>query len=568
MEQVSNEKLLRKSLGAMLIEANLVSSLEWENAAGLHQGDGYSVGQILVDNKSISSQQLAVFTSLQSGMPFIGLKRQKFDTELLSRIPERIARQYQAIPLEIKGETLVMAMADPKNVEAIKDLEILTRLKIEPMLSILQDILEAIDSNYRASAEIEKQLSQIPVHSQRSFSQETRVSAEAVAGAPVVRALDLLIAQAVRDRASDLHLEPQEDRLRVRNRIDGILHEIMSLPLNVYPSMISRIKIMAGMNIAERRRPQDGQITFHIGEKEIDIRAAISNTVHGEMAVLRLLDKTFAFRPLPQLGFLPDSLEKYRRMLKSPFGMILISGPTGSGKTTTLYASVNQLDSVATNILTIEDPVEYRFKNISQMQVNPGAGFTFASGLRASMRLDPDTILVGEIRDSETAQIAVQAALTGHLVMSSVHANDTAGVIFRLLDLGIEPFLIASALIGIVAQRMVRCICPRCGRLIKTTSDEYLAYEREMGEARQEFLYGSGCNFCANTGYQGRTGIYEVMIITEEIRRLILSGASKDEIHATSVKEGLVSLWRDGMIKIGMGITTPFEVIRNVFSVA
>ncbi|MDZ4245989.1 MAG: ATPase, T2SS/T4P/T4SS family [Dehalococcoidia bacterium] len=568
MEQVSNEKLLRKSLGAMLIEANLVSSLEWENAAGLHQGDGYSVGQILVDNKSISSQQLAVFTSLQSGMPFIGLKRQKFDTELLSRIPERIARQYQAIPLEIKGETLVMAMADPKNVEAIKDLEILTRLKIEPMLSILQDILEAIDSNYRASAEIEKQLSQIPVHSQRSFSQETRVSAEAVAGAPIVRALDLLIAQAVRDRASDLHLEPQEDRLRVRNRIDGILHEVMSLPLNVYPSMISRIKIMAGMNIAERRRPQDGQITFHIGEKEIDIRAAISNTVHGEMAVLRLLDKTFAFRPLPQLGFLPDSLEKYRRMLKSPFGMILISGPTGSGKTTTLYASVNQLDSVATNILTIEDPVEYRFKNISQMQVNPGAGFTFASGLRASMRLDPDTILVGEIRDSETAQIAVQAALTGHLVMSSVHANDTAGVIFRLIDLGIEPFLIASALVGIVAQRMVRCICPRCARLIQTTADEYLAYEREMGEARQEFLYGSGCNFCANTGYQGRTGIYEVMIITEEIRRLILSGGGKDEIHATSVKEGLVSLWRDGMIKIGMGITTPFEVIRNVFSVA
>jgi len=301
--------------------------------------------------------------------------------------------------------------------------------------------------------------------------------------------------------------------------------------------------------------------------KEIDIRVATSNTVHGEMAVLRLLDKTFALLALPDLGFLPQALEQYRTGLKTPFGMVLVSGPTGSGKTTTLYASINQLDSVGRKIITIEDPVEYRFANINQMQTNEAAGVTFATGLRSCMRLDPDVILVGEIRDSETARIAIQAALTGHLVMSSVHANDTVGAVYRLIDLGVEPFLVASAVVGIMAQRMVRRICPNCSRLSTVSTEEQMAYEKEMHEVRTEFVQGAGCNFCAQTGYLGRTGIFEIMLITEPIRRILLTGGTADDMRIQSAQEGMLSLWHDGMTKVRMGTTTPYEVIRNVFSI-
>lgn len=555
---------LQKSLGQMLVDAKLITSEQWQHVLQLHHRDGLSLERLLVEQQLVTPQQLAFFISLQSNIPFVNLKRQGADPKALEYFPESIARRYGAIPLEVVDGVLVVAMEEPRDVQAIQELEAVTKKRIEPVLSTHQDIQEAIDHSYRASGEIEKQLSQIPTHS-RGMA-EMRVSAQAIAQAPVVRALDLFIRQAVKDRASDVHFEPEEDKLRVRYRIDGILHDVMSLPINVHQPLVSRVKIMAGMNIAERRRSQDGQISFDTGEKEIDIRAATANTVHGEMVVLRILDKTFAFRALPELGFLPSTLETYHQMLKTPFGMILISGPTGSGKTTTLYASINQLDSIGRNIITIEDPVEYRFTNINQMQVNPGAGVTFAAGLRATMRLDPNVILVGEIRDAETAKIATQAALTGHLVLSSVHANDTVGVIFRLMDLGIEPFLVASAVLGIVAQRMVRRVCPHCSRPGPATQDEQLAYEQEMNEKRTEFLYGGGCNLCANTGYLGRNGIFEVMVLSEAIRRLILANAGSDEIRAQANKEGLISLWHDGMLKVKMGITTPYEVIRNVFS--
>jgi len=328
------------------------------------------------------------------------------------------------------------------------------------------------------------------------------------------------------------------------------------------------VKIMAGLNIAERRRPQDGQITFDMGDREVDIRVATSNTIYGEMAVLRVLDKAFAFLPLPEIGFLPDILERYLQMVKTPFGMILISGPTGSGKTTTQYATVNQLDAVGRNILTIEDPVEYHFANINQMQVNPAAGLTFATGLRACMRLDPDVILIGEIRDAETAQIGTQASITGHLVLSSVHANDTVGTLFRMVDLGVESFMIASALIGVVAQRMVRRVCPYCSQSIEVDPDERSAYEQELNEERSEFIIGAGCTFCANTGYLGRTGIFEAMLVSETIRRMIVRSAGADEIRAQARKEGMVSLWHDGMLKVKAGVTTPYEVLRNVFSIS
>ncbi|MEE9201872.1 MAG: ATPase, T2SS/T4P/T4SS family [Dehalococcoidia bacterium] len=558
----------RSSLGDTLVQAQLITEEQWRLIQEMHQQDGRRVEEILHEQGLVSPQQLAFFTSLHLGIPYVNLNRQGVHPEAVDVLPETIARKYGVMPLDLANGTLTVAMQDPGDIEVIEEMAAYSRKLIQPVVGVPQEIQETIDRHYRASGEIEKQLSQIPTQSQRLGSHEQRVSAEAIAHAPVVRAVDLIIRQAVRDRASDIHVEPQEDRLRIRSRIDGMLHEVMSLPLNVHAPLISRIKIMAGMNIAERRRSQDGQITFRVQDREVDIRVATSNTVYGEMSVLRVLDKSFALLTLPELGFLTESLDTYRQMLKTPFGIILIGGPTGSGKTTTQYASVNQLDSVGRNIITIEDPVEYRFANINQMQVNPAAGVTFATGLRSTMRLDPNVILVGEIRDSETAQIAIQAALTGHLVLSSVHANDTVGVILRMIDLGVEPFLAASAIIGVVAQRMVRRVCPHCAQLAPVTSEERVAYEEEMGESRQEFLYGSGCNFCAGTGYLGRTGIYEVMVISESIRRIMmLGGANSDEIRSKAVEDGMISLWHDGMNKVKMGITTPYEVIRNVFSI-
>jgi len=563
----SAKAILPKDLGEMLVEAKMITEEKLRQVKELQAKNGDKIERILLQERLITPQQLAFFSSLQLRVPFVNLKKEGVRPNAVALIPEPIARKYNVIPIDVTDGTLVVAMEDPRDIEALEELAALTRKRIEPVLGTSQDIQEMIDLNYRVGGEIEEQLSQIPTRYQRVRVAETRVSAEAITQAPVVRAIDLLIKQAVRDRASDVHVEPEEDRLRVRYRIDGILHEVMSLPLSVHPPLLSRVKIMSGLNIAERRRPQDGQIAFDMGDREVDIRVATSNTIHGEMVVLRILDKAFAFLPLAEIGFLPGTLEKYLQMVKSPFGMILISGPTGSGKTTTQYATVNQLDATGRNILTIEDPVEYRFTSINQMQVNPVAGVTFATGLRACMRLDPDIILVGEIRDTETAQIATQASLTGHLVLSSVHANDTASVVFRMVDLGVEPFLLSSAVVGIVAQRMVRRVCPYCSRPTPVSPDEQEAYEQEMNEKRSEFMVGSGCNFCANTGYLGRTGIFEVMIMSESIRRMVLSGASVDEIRAQSCEEGTVLLWHDGMLKVKEGVTTPYEVIRNVFSI-
>ncbi|MBI4185984.1 MAG: type II/IV secretion system protein [Chloroflexi bacterium] len=561
------EREPQKDLGQMLVEAGAITGEQLKRADELQRKSGDRLERILLQQRLITSQQLAFFTSLQLGIPFVNLKKEGVQRDAVKLIPETVARKYGVIPLDMTDGVVIVAMEDPRDIQAIEELSAITMKRVEPVISTAQDIQEMIDLNYRVGGEIEAQLSQIPTRYRSSGVQEARVSAEAIAQAPVVRAIDLLIKQSVRDRASDIHLEPQEDKLRVRYRIDGILNEVMSLPLSVHAPLFSRIKIMAGLNIAERRRPQDGQISFDMGDRKVDIRVATSSTIHGEMAVLRILDKTFAFLPLAETGFLPAILERYLQMVKTPFGMILISGPTGSGKTTTQYATVNQLDAIGRNIMTIEDPVEYHFPNINQIQVNPTAGITFAGGLRACMRLDPNVILVGEIRDAETAQIATQAALTGHLVLSSVHANNTVATIFRMIDLGVEPFLLAAALVGVVAQRMVRRACPYCSQATQVDPDERLAYEQELNEKRSEFIVGVGCNFCANTGYLGRTGIFEAMVVSEAIRRMITKGDSSDEIRTQAIKEGMASLWHDGMLKVKAGITTPHEVIRNVYSI-
>jgi general secretion pathway protein E len=321
------------------------------------------------------------------------------------------------------------------------------------------------------------------------------------------------------------------------------------------------------MNIAERRRPQDGQLTSTVGGNEVDVRVATMETSNGEMMVLRILDKSFSFIHLAELGLRPEVLQGYTRLLRSPFGMLLVSGPTGSGKTTTLYASLNQLDHKENNVMTIEDPVEYRFDGINQIQINPLADITFARGLRAMMRLDPDIILVGEIRDQETAQIAVQSALTGHLVLSSVHANDAPGSLLRLVDLGVDAFSLTSAVIGILAQRLVRRVCPHCSVLREGPVEEQIAYEQELGESRREFYYGSGCNFCAGTGYLGRMGVHELLIVSEAMRALLLRRASHAEMRAQALADGLVPMRRDGMLKVREGQTTPHEIIRNVYTI-
>jgi len=501
------------------------------------------------------------------GLPRVDLKRYKVQPEALRLIPEAMARKYDLIPLRIEGDSLVVAMAEPDNLYAIEDVRVISRMEVKVLRAALMDIRGAINLHYRAMGEIERQIGYIAPAVPEGVGVEERITADLIAQAPVVRAIDLLVAQAVKDRASDIHIEPQQDHLRIRYRIDGILQETLSLPLSVHGPLLSRVKVLANMNIAERRRPQDGHITTSIDGREVDIRVATADTSWGEMAVLRVLDKSISVMGLSELGFLPDSLKTYQKLIQSPFGMILVSGPTGSGKTTTLYASINQLDAKGRNIITVEDPIEYRFANINQMQVNPQAGITFASGLRSIMRLDPNIILVGEIRDTETANIAIQAALTGHLVLSSVHANDAVGVLSRLMDLGTEPFLITAAVVGIVAQRLVRRVCPHCRILREAPEQERLLYEEEMEEKRAKFYYGAGCNFCAQTGYLGRMGVFEILVMSEEIRRLILKEANANAIKTQAIKEGMVPMWRDGMLKVQAGLTTPGEVLRNVFAI-
>lgn len=498
--------------------------------------------------------------------PRFRLRKDSIQPKALQLVPEIMARKYNVMPVEIKGNVLQVAMANPNDIFAIEALATLCQMRIEPEAVSIQEIQEAIDFSYRSDEEIAKQIATISLPGESETTIE-EITPDSVADAPIARALTVIIDGAIKARASDIHIQPEEDNLRVRYRIDGTLHDTLSLPVMTAVPLISRLKILAKMNIADRQRPQDGQLSVKPKDRpEIDIRVATIPIVHGEMAALRLLDKSKALMTLSQLGFLPESLAKYEEALKIPYGMVLVTGPTGSGKTTTLYASLNTLDRKGRNIITIEDPVEYRFKNINQIQVNPKAGLTFASGLRSILRLDPNVILVGEMRDSETAGIAIQSALTGHLVLSTIHANDAIGVVARLLDLGIEPFLVASALICVVAQRMGRRTCRECAQLVKVPLLEQAAYTKEIGEERSEFLVGRGCKTCANTGYQGRIGFYEILHISEELRSMLLKGANASELRTQALKEGMIPLIKDGMLKVKANITTPAEVLRNAYA--
>lgn len=520
------------------------------------------LGQLLVERGLITAEDLAMVLSQQMGMPYIDLSNYEIKPEVLELIPESIAQKYNVIPLTLSNKTLVVAIADPTNVHTLEALAFHTKMRIEPVIAVAKDIQAAVDRNYKSPGEIEKQFHGIV--KQTAPTRET-MQDESIKGAPAVRALDLIIDEAIKNRTSDIHIEPEEDRVRLRYRIDGVMHEVESLPLSAHAPLISRLKILANMNIADHR-PQDGQFSVMVRGKEIDIRVATIATACGEMGTLRILDKSLAVMNLSEIGFLPENLNQFGQMLRSPFGMILISGPTGSGKTTTLYASINNLNHKEQNIITIEDPVEYRLNNINQIQVNPRAKLSFSNGLRAIMRHDPDVILVGEIRDPDTASVAIQAATTGHLVLASIHANDAVGVLIRLLDLGVESFLVSTALIGIVAQRMVRRVCPHCQYTTTVPAEEELAYFNELREERKEFVYGKGCNSCTDTGYLGRIAVLEILYLSDEIRRLLSTGASAAQIRAQANEEGMISMRHDGMLKVKAGITTPSEILRSVFS--
>jgi general secretion pathway protein E len=567
----SNEtatKTARKErLGELLLATGRITPEQLEMALELQKEQGGRLGAVLIEQGFATPEDVATALSLQLELPLIDLKRHTVQPNALRLVAEKTARRHTLVPIDVVDDSLVVVMADPGDIRAIEDVAAQSKLRVQPAVGNPVAIREAIDLNYRARGEIEEQVSQFPTAAKAEAESDTTVVDDRVAQTPVVRTVELLIVQALKARASDIHVEPQEDRVRIRYRVDGVLQDAMSLPLSALDPLLSRLKILAEMDIAERRRAQDGQFSFEAAGREADIRAATYDTVHGETVVLRILDKSLPLFALSELGLSTDALKRLTDTLGSPYGMILVAGPTGSGKTTTLYASTNSLDRIERSIVTIEDPIEYSFQDIKQTQVNPKAGITFAAGLRAIMRLDPDIILVGEIRDSETAGIAIQAALTGHLVLSSVHANDAAGVVFRLVDLGVEPYLISSALVGVVAQRMVRRICHHCREPHEPSPDEREAYERELGPAPAKFYHGAGCNLCGDTGYLGRTGIFEVLPLSEEIRRLLLKGAGAGEIKAQAEEEGMVSLRKAGMIKVREEVTTLREVLRNSFSI-
>jgi general secretion pathway protein E len=554
----------KSSLGEALVQMQIITPAELTHARETQRERGGKLSEVLVSLGYVKVEELASFLSIMWNVPLIDLKTHIVQPEALALVPEELARKNTLIPLQIVGDSLMVVMADPDDYLTVNDIFTRTNRKIQVAFANAADIRKAIDIYYRATDEIQQKVKEFLPPASGTLDKLPGYSVDT----PITESLDLLIQQAVRDRASDIHLEPQENRLRIRYRIDGILHEIHSLPMKTHAELSSRIKILAEMDVTRSKQPQDGQFTFDLGDRHIDIRVATTDTIYGERITLRLLDKSLSLFTLPELGFLPDTREKYKALLRNSFGMILVGGPTGSGKTTTLYTSINEIDRSKNNIMTIEDPVEYQFTDISQSQLELKAGITFASGLRAMLRQDPDVILVGEIRDKETAVTAVQAAMTGHLVFSSIHANDAISMITRLIDLGVEPTLVSATLLAAVAQRMVRRICNNCKVAVTPTAVEREIYSKIMSQELPAYYKGTGCQLCANTGYHGRIGIFEMLVVSDEIKKKLVGNAGGGELRDEAVKEGMYTMKRDAMLKIKEGITTFDEVMNSVFTIS
>jgi type IV pilus assembly protein PilB len=555
-------------LGEILVESGLATREQVVAALEEAQsGSGKRLGQMLVELGTIDERDLARVVAAQQVLDVVDLRQITPDPAATALMGEAMARAMSAIPLAVEGDKVVVAVADPSP-SMLSSLEKVLGRPVTPKVAAQSDIMRAIGIAYRALANVG---SQVKAFEARDIAHREENRIEVIAAsddAPVVQIVQMMITQGLRDRASDIHIEPQDDRIRVRYRVDGALHDVLDLPGNIGPALVSRIKILAGMNIVERRRAQDGQISMDVEDRAVDIRVATTSVVGGEKVVLRLLDKSRPLFSIGQLGMRDDMTERYSGLLRSPYGMMICAGPTGSGKTTTLYASLSEINSPERNIMTIEDPVEYKVRSINQIQINEQAGITFAGGLKSILRQDPDVILVGEIRDVETARIAVQSALTGHFVLSSLHATDAVSALHRLLDMGIENFLVASAITGVLSQRLVRRVCDNCVERYEPPVEE-MAFFRAMGGNPPDggFVRGTGCNFCSHTGYLERIGVYELMPVTDAVRELILDRGSHDDIRKLARAEGMHTLQEEAVRLVETGVTNLSEVLRTIYVV-
>jgi type IV pilus assembly protein PilB len=553
------QKPKKEKLGQILVRNRIITEEQLEEALKKQQESGDSLGRVLIEMKAVSEGALTSILARQIGLKYVDLANYEVDISASSLIDAEIARRYSLIPIGFEEDKLLIAMADPTNVFALDDVRIMTGMEIEALVSTKEDIVAAINRYCRAESDAELSIEDVTQDlSDNGEEAETD-------DAPIVKYVNLLITEGVADRASDIHIEPMDSDVRVRFRIDGVLHEIRRNPKQLHPGVVARIKVMADMNIAEKRVPQDGRASVDMRGKPVDLRVASLPTIHGEKMVLRILDKSASLMSMQELGFSEETMEIYSRSFHKPYGAIMVTGPTGSGKTTTLYATLNVLNSIKHNIITVEDPVEYRLPLINQVQVHYKAGLTFAAALRSILRCDPDIVMIGEIRDPESAQIAIESALTGHLVLSTLHTNDAPSALTRLLEMGIEPFLIASAVDCVSSQRLTRVLCNRCKEAYEPDPVflEKVGFEWEDMEEKVLF-HAKGCAACNNTGFKGRIGVYEVLEVSEEIEKLVARNAPHVEIAETARAEGMRTLREEGFVKVRQGVTSLEEVLRII----
>ena len=547
--------------GLMLLDEGLVTRPDLERAQARQLETGETLSRVLVEEEIVPENDLVQVLARHVGVEFVNLAEIAVDPSAAALIPETVARRHTVIPVGYDDGRLVVAMADPGNVLVIDDIRAITGLRVTVKVGTRSDIEDAIRRVNRLDDSVADFTDLL---SDDEDDEDLSTIEAAVEEAPIVKLVNTLVSRAVTERASDIHIEPAERDLRVRFRIDGVLHEIMTTPKSVTGAVVSRLKIMADLDIAERRVPQDGRVALKVGGRQIDLRVATLPTIYGEKVVMRILDKDDAILPLEDLGFLPESLKRFEESYTKPYGAILVTGPTGSGKTTTLYSTLNIVNRADRNIITVEDPVEYRLPGIIQVQVNRKAGLVFGTALKAILRSDPDVVLIGEVRDTETARIAIEAALTGHLVLTTLHTNDASSSIGRLVDMGVESYLVSSALDSIVAQRLARRICSRCRQPREATGKmaEQMGFTEDDGPIT---VYDAvGCKVCSDTGYRGRVSINEILLVSEEIQRMAVERRPSDEIKRVAVEQGMLPLRRDGMEKVRLGMTTLEEVMRVV----
>ncbi len=564
-------------LGEMLLKAGMITQRQLEEALDAQKSNGEKLGFNLVKLGHVQEDDITQLLSEQYGVPSINLRHFEIDESVIKLIPSEVAQKYLVVPVNRTGATLTIAMADPTNVFAMDDIKFMTGYNVEPVVASEVAIREAIDRYYGSSHALElkkvmDEMAEAEAEALEVLEDEEELDIHALEAAteeaPVVKLVNIILTDSIKKDASDIHIEPYEKDFRVRFRIDGVLYEIMHPPLKLKDAITSRLKIMAKLDISEKRLPQDGRIKIKMKlsgkSKEMDYRVSVLPTLFGEKIVLRLLDKDNLVLDMTKLGFEPESLSKFERQILKPYGMVLVTGPTGSGKTNTLYSAMSRVNTPETNIMTAEDPVEFNIHGINQVQTKESIGLNFAAALRSFLRQDPNIVLVGEIRDFETAEIAVKAALTGHLVLSTLHTNDAPSTINRLMNMGIEPFLVATSVNLICAQRLVRRVCSECKEEISMPVQALIDVGFNPEEAARIKLYkGRGCTNCNNTGYRGRVGLFEVMEISEDVRELILSGASAMELRRKSIEEGMISLRRSGLEKIKSGSTSVEEVVRE-----